>query len=54
MDAIFLYIKLEYHQTRQGRHIPRGPGAAGFTLEWRGGERRSIVEGKPMYTTRWG
>lgn len=54
MDAIFLYIKPEYHQPRKGRHIPGGPGAAGFTLEWWGGERPSAVEGKPTCMAGWG
>lgn len=43
MNAIFQYIKPEYHQPRQRRHIPGGAGAASFTLEWRG-----ALVGEPM------
>lgn len=47
MDAVFLYIKPEYHQSRQGRHIPGGPRAAGFTLKCWGGERHGAFVGEP-------
>lgn len=46
--AVFLYIKPEYHRPRRGRHIPGGPGAAGFGLERRGGERHGAVVGQPV------
>lgn len=43
MDAIFQYIKPEYQQPRQGRHIPGGAGAASFSLE-----RRGALVGEPV------
>lgn len=46
--AVFLYINPEYHRPRRGRHVPGGPGAAGFALERRGGERHGAVVGQPV------
>lgn len=48
-EAIFQYIKAEYHHPRQRRHIPGGAGAASFTLE-----RRGALVGEPVSAAEWG
>lgn len=52
MDAVFLYIKPEYHWA-QASKAHRG-GTQSFALEWQGGERHSAIIGEPMSTAELG